>query len=173
MLVFFWLLVLRLQNSKALSICSECDEYTTKVLNTSIEFKEIFRNSFPTDYRFNLSELRPGICEATVAFVDGKFYLHQESRTVSINTRDEKNTLYLRHKEFLEALIDQIRQTEHYIGNSVPNFIFNLETQDNPTCKYPHEETQTGLVRVKGLVHHSFCSRQLCDLWFVVYLLMA
>ena len=49
------------------------------------------------------------------------------------------------------------------IGNLVPDFLFNLETQDNPTCKYPREEMRTSLVPVKGLVHHSFCSPRLCD----------
>ena len=163
MALLLFLSVLRLQSSEALSVCSECDAYTSKVLNTSIEFNKIFQKAFPPDYRFTLSEMRPGICEATIAFVDGKFYLHNSSRTAFGNVRGEKNTLYLRHKEFFAALVDQISQTERYIKSSVQNFLFNLESQDNPSCKYPHEETRTSSIRVKGLVHHSFCSSLLCD----------
>lgn len=157
------LLLLRLMiPSLASPVCSECSAYATKVLNISIELNDIFRESFPVDYRFNLSEMRPGICEATIAFVNRKFYVNKSSRTVS-SSREEKKVLYLRHKEFFVSLLDQIRQTEHSIGNLVPDFLFNLETQDNPTCKYPREEMRTSLVPVKGLVHHSFCSPRLCD----------
>jgi len=163
MALLFVFVLLRLQPSQALSVCSDCDAHTSKVLNTSVEFTKIFQEAFPTDYKFSLPEMRPGICEATIAFIDGKFYLHNRSRTRFNSIRDEKNTLYLRHKEFFESLSDQIRQTERYIGSSVPNFLFNLETQDNPSCKYPSEEKRTSLFRVKGLVHHSFCSPRLCD----------
>jgi len=132
-------------------------------MNISIDFNEIFRKSFPINYTFTLLEMRTGECEATVAFVDGKFYLHHNSSRRAFGNRAERDTLYLRHKEFFESLVNQIKLTNQYIGSTIPNFLFNLETQDNPTCKYFRRVKETQLARVKGLVHHSFCSPRLCN----------
>ena len=44
----------------------------------------------------------------------------------------------------------------------LPPLLFNLETQDNPTCRYPRDELEVNRVEaVQGIVHHSFCSPKL------------
>ena len=55
-----------------------------------------------------------------------------------------------------------------YFKKRLPDFLFNLETQDNPTCRYSRAEIESGLKPVKGVVHHSFCSPELCDGTFLL-----
>ena len=149
---------------RSLSLCSECSIRVSKVLNTSIDFDEVFKQMFPLDYNFTLLEMRPGVCEATMAFVNGTFYVHTLSRSHAHARGDNADTLFLRHKEFFYALLKQLLETEKIMNAKIPNFLFNLETQDNPTCKYPREEMRDPLKNiVKGVIHHSFCSPELCD----------
>ncbi|CAL6366345.1 unnamed protein product [Bathycoccus prasinos] len=73
------------------------------------------------------------------------------------------NTIHLRHGEFFFSLIQLLKNTEEILAVKLPSLIFNLETQDNPTCRYPREEVESGKVKaVRGIVHHSFCSPSLC-----------
>ena len=170
MLALCFVLLLLLVPSQSTLICSECSASVSDVLNISVDFERILESSLPSNYNFTLQELRPGICEATVAFINGSFYIHKESRSrAELKERSEVSTLYLRHKEFFESLNYQLMQTEEYFGARIPSFIFNLETQDNPTCKYPRTERDSGLLKpVKGILHHSFCSPKLCDGTFLL-----
>jgi len=152
--------------SRALSICSDCSASLSKRFNTTQSFESLLEQMLPRNYSFTLGEMRPGICEATLAYKDGIFYVHKSSR--GRLREGEGGTIYLRHKEFFEALSTQLQYTSKYFGKSVPDFLFNLETQDNPTCKYPRAEIELGLKPVKGVVHHSFCSPELCDGTFLL-----
>ena len=90
MALLFAFELLRLQPLQALSVCSECDAHTSKVLNTSVEFNKIFQKAFPTDYKFSLSEMRPGICEATIAFIAENFIFITGQEQVSTATELRK-----------------------------------------------------------------------------------
>ena len=108
-----------------------------------------------------LSDLRPGLCETTFLVRNGKFYAHKESRSLLYK---DKNTIYLRHRAFFLSSFEMLKETEKILSVKVPEIIFNLETQDNPTCRYPVTEIESGQIRaVKGLFHHSFCSPKLCN----------
>ena len=75
-----------------------------------------------------------------------------------------KDAVHLRHMEFFFPLLRLLKDTEDILKVKLPTLLFNLETQDNPTCRYPREELKAGeLKAVKGIVHHSFCSPELCD----------
>ena len=157
MLAFCFVLLLLLVPSQSTSICSECSASVSNVLNISVDFERILHFHPPRNYNFSLQELRPGVCEATVAYINDSFYIHKESRSrAGLNERFEVNTLHLRYKQFFEYLNYRIKQTEEYIEARIPSFIFNLETQDNPTCRYTREERYSESLRpVKGILHHS------------------
>ena len=121
-------------------ICRSCNSKAEAELNFT--FTEAFTSS-----SFNkgsivdsilLSDLRTGICETTFLVRDKKFYEHNESR--SLFYKDKKNSIYLRHKEFFVPLLEMLKKTEEILGVKLPAIIFNLETQDNPTCRYPVTE---------------------------------
>ena len=120
-------------------ICRSCNSKAEAELNFT--FTEAFKSSFnKTGVVDNilLSDLRTGICETTFIVRDNKFYAHNESR--SLRYRDKKNNIYLRHKEFFVPLLEMFKKTEEILGVKLPAIIFNLETQDNPTCRYPVTE---------------------------------
>jgi len=74
-----------------------------------------------------------------------------------------KNTVHLLHGEFFFSLLQLLQNTEEILNVKLPPLLFNFETQDNPTCRYPKENLEFDRVEaVQGIVHHSFCSPKLC-----------
>jgi len=143
-------------------ICQNCNLMARKKVNTT--FDEAFERYLPRsdNYSITLADLRPGVCEATFLIRDGKLYVHKLSR--SYLQHIGKNTVYLRHSEFLFPLLENVKKTEELLQVKLPTLLFNLETQDNPTCKYPLSEISSGDINVvKGIFHHSYCSPKLCD----------
>jgi len=145
-------------------ICRSCNSKARAELN--VTFTEAIRsqslNKSGVIDNILLSDLRTGICETTFLVRDNKFYAHNESR--SLFYEDKKNNINLRHKQFFVSLLEMLKKTEEILGAKLPAIIFNLETQDNPTCRYPVTEIQSEHIRaVKGLFHHSFCSPKLCN----------
>ena len=44
-----------------------------------------------------------------------------------------------------------------------PDLLFNFETHDNPTCKYPSSEMiSQQIIPIKGVIHHSFFAHRNC-----------
>lgn len=167
-LIICWLIA-----ALALKAVSEAEDFVCRECNLKArtDFNSFtFSKAFDETYSINttadvdnmiLSDLRPGICETTLLARHGKFYAHKESR--SLLHRD-KNIIYLRHSAFFLSTIEMLKETEKILNVKVPTIIFNLETQDNPTCRYPVTEIESGQIRaVKGLFHHSFCSPKLCN----------
>lgn len=153
--------------SRGVSICSECSASLSKHFKVSLSFETLFEKMLPGNYSFTLGDMRPGVCEATVAYINETFYVHRNSRAM-LTREGGDGTLYLRHKEFFKALDTQLQYAGGYFKKRLPDFIFNLETQDNPTCRYSRAEIESGLKPVKGVVHHSFCSSKLCDGTFLL-----
>ena len=99
MLALCFVLLLLLVPSQSTLICSECSASVSNVLNISVDFERILHFHPPRNYNFSLQELRPGVCEATVAYINDLFYIHKESRSrAGLNERFEVNTLHLRYK---------------------------------------------------------------------------
>jgi len=138
-------------------ICDICTSEAQNVYNISI--KEALKEPQPF---ITFLDLRPGICETTFLIQDGRILAHKNSR--SLLDTGQKGAVYLRHKEFLLPLLRLLRVTETTLSAKIPAIMFNLETQNNPTCRYPPSEFHSGRIRaVKGIIHHSFCSQQLCN----------
>ena len=70
MLALCFVLLLLLVPSQSTSICSECSASVSNVLNISVDFERILHFHPPRNYNFSLQELRPGVCEATVAYIN-------------------------------------------------------------------------------------------------------
>jgi len=138
-----------------------CNARAKLLLN--LTFDETFERFSPkSNYRIQLADLRPGICESTFLIHGGRIYSHNKSRSMLVARR--KDAVHLRHMEFFFPLLRLLKDTEDILKVKLPTLLFNLETQDNPTCRYPREELKAGeLKAVKGIVHHSFCSPELCD----------
>ena len=165
MFIIFFITAMMLESAPAKGdlICRECN--LDAKIHLNFTFHQAFQHSsFDANVESNilLADLRPGICETTLLVHKGKFYAHKKSR--SILFRNRMNSIYLRHKEFFVPLLNMLKKTKEILNVEVPEIIFNLETQDNPTCRYPKIEIESGRIRaVKGLFHHSFCSPKLCD----------
>ena len=141
-------------------VCAACSKKAKIKLNITLTeaLKRLRQNKSSVTY----SDLRPGICETTFLLRNGQFYAHKASRSRSKSANI--SIIYLRHKEFFFSLMRTLQYTGELLRVKIPDIIFNLETQDNPTCRYSIEERQTGSIKaVKGLIHHSFCSPELCD----------
>lgn len=146
-------------------VCEKCDSLALRLFNKS--FSSAFENSFNPSKAgtITLKDFRPGLCEATFLISNGKVSAHLASAGFGENARGgELNSVYLRHKEFFVVLLKVLKTSERILNVKTPDLLFNFETHDNPTCKYPSSEVNSQqIIPVKGVIHHSFCSPKLCN----------
>ena len=141
--------------------CQKCSESFLNLFNLTME--DVLEHSFPhtRNNSINFLDFRPGSCEATILYRNGKIHVHKMSRSF---LQDQGNKIFLRHGVFLLSLLEIFHEIEKNLKVTPPGILFNFETQDNPRCRLYNQRLQHGSpIAIKGLIHHSFCSPQHCD----------